>query len=258
MKALLIGDIVGRPGREILKEYLPELKDRYQIDLTIVNGENSASGSGITRKTADEIFNSGVDVITTGNHVWDKQEIFDWIEKEANLVRPANYPERTPGKGFVISKFNNCKVAIINLCGRVFMPPLDCAFRAFDNIYKRVSLETKNIIVDFHAEATSEKCALGYYLDGRVTCVFGTHTHVQTSDARILPKGTAFVSDIGMTGAYDSVIGMDKEHAISSFVNHYPIRFEVAYGKAQLNGAVLDFDTNSGKAKSLETIQIFE
>lgn len=256
MKILMIGDIVGQPGRNIVRSIVPRLKQDLNIDFIIANGENSAGGNGITRATADEIFASEVDVITGGNHIWDKRDIVDWIDSEPRLIRPANYPPNTPGKGYIISQvFSDTKVAVINLSGRVFMSPLDCPFQAIDLLLKKIGSEADFIIVDFHAEATSEKVAFGYYSDGRVSAVFGTHTHIQTADARILPKGTAYITDVGMTGPYESVLGVKKELAIASFTTSLPQRFEVAREHAQFNAVVLELDPRTGKARNIENIQ---
>jgi len=255
----MIGDIVGQPGRNIVHKLVPRLKEELNIDFIIANAENSAGGNGITRATADEILASGVDLLTGGNHIWDKREITEWIDAEPRLVRPANYPPDTPGRGYTILKSNRgINVAVINLSGRVFMPPLDCPFQTVDIILKKISSQADFIIVDFHAEATSEKVAFGYYVDGRVSAVIGTHTHIQTADARILPKGTAYITDVGMTGPYESVLGVRKELAIASFTTQLPQRFEVAKGYAQFNAVILDCDTATGRVKSIENIQEFE
>ncbi|ADQ07456.1 metallophosphoesterase [Caldicellulosiruptor hydrothermalis 108] len=253
MRFLAIGDVVGRPGRNILKSTLSKLKENYKIDVVIANCENAAGGNGLTKKVADELFSIGIDVMTMGNHVWANKEIFSFIENETRIIRPANYPEgTTPGRGYNVFEKNNVKFTVINLCGRVFMENLDCPFRKIDEILKKI--ECPIIIVDFHAEATSEKIALGFYVDGRVSCVYGTHTHVQTADEKILPNGTAYITDIGMTGPYDSVLGVDKDIVIQKFTTLLPVRFEVAKGKAQFNGIVFEVDNNSGKAVSIERI----
>ncbi|ADQ46544.1 metallophosphoesterase [Caldicellulosiruptor kronotskyensis 2002] len=253
MRFLAIGDVVGRPGRNILKSTLSKLKENYKIDVVIANCENAAGGNGLTKKVADELFSIGIDVMTMGNHVWANKEIFSFIENETRIIRPANYPEgTTPGRGYNVFEKNNVKFAVINLCGRVFMENLDCPFRKIDEILKKI--ECPIIIVDFHAEATSEKIALGFYVDGRVSCVYGTHTHVQTADEKILPNGTAYITDIGMTGPYDSVLGVDKDIVIQKFTTLLPVRFEVAKGKAQFNGIVFEVDNNNGKAVSIERI----
>lgn len=259
MKILMMGDIVGRSGRNILHSLTPKLKEELDIDFIIANGENSAGGNGITRKTADEVFSSQVDVITSGNHIWDKKEVMEWINSEPRLIRPANYPQSAPGKGYIICNAGEgIKVAVINLSGRVFMSPLDCPFQTVDILLKKIGSEADFILVDFHAEATSEKMAFGYYVDGRVSAVVGTHTHIQTADARILPKGTAYITDVGMTGPYESVLGIKKEIAVAALTTQRPQRFEVAAGYAQLNAVVIDFDISTGKVKSIENIQEIE
>jgi metallophosphoesterase (TIGR00282 family) len=253
MRFLAIGDVVGRPGRNILKSTLSKLKENYKIDVVIANCENAAGGNGLTKKVADELFSIGIDVMTMGNHVWANKEIFSFIENETRIIRPANYPEgTTPGRGYNVFEKNNLKFAVINLCGRVFMENLDCPFRKIDEILGKI--ECPIVIVDFHAEATSEKIALGFYVDGRVSCLYGTHTHVQTADEKILPNGTAYITDIGMTGPYDSVLGVDKDIVIQKFTTLLPVRFEVAKGKAQFNGIVFEVDNNTGKAVSIERI----
>ncbi|ADQ04343.1 metallophosphoesterase [Caldicellulosiruptor owensensis OL] len=253
MRFLAIGDVVGKPGRNILKNTLSKLKENYRIDVVIANCENAAGGNGLTKKVADELFSIGIDVMTMGNHVWANKEIFSFIENENRIIRPANYPEgSTPGRGYNVFEKNYIKFAVINLCGRVFMENLDCPFRKIDEILKKI--ECPIIIVDFHAEATSEKIALGFYVDGRVSCVYGTHTHVQTADEKILPNGTAYITDIGMTGPYDSVLGVDKDIVIQKFTTLLPVRFEVAKGKAQFNGIVFEVDNKTGKAVSIERI----
>jgi metallophosphoesterase (TIGR00282 family) len=256
VKILMIGDIVGRPGRKIVHTMVPQLRKDRNIDFVIANGENAAGGNGITQAVADEIFSSEVDVITGGNHIWDKKEVFDWIWREPRVIRPANYPPNTPGRGYFISSINNgIKIAVVNLSGRVFMPSLDCPFQTIDAILKEIGNKADFIIVDFHGEATSEKVAFGYYTDGRVSAVIGTHTHIQTADARVLPKGTAYITDVGMTGPYESVLGIKKELAIASFTTRLPQHFEVAGGHAQLNAVLLELDISTAKVKSIENIQ---
>lgn len=252
MRFLAIGDVVGRPGRNIIKNSIQKVKDNYHIDVVIANCENSAGGNGISKKVADELFSSGINVMTMGNHVWSNKEIFSFIDNEHRIIRPANYPTNTPGRGYNIFINNGFEYAVINLCGRVFMDNLDCPFRKVDEILEK--LKTKIILVDFHAEATSEKKAFGYYLDGKVSCVFGTHTHVQTSDERILPNGTAYITDIGMTGPYESILGVDKDLVIQKFITMLPVRFEVAKGMAQFNGIIVDVDEKTGKAINIERL----
>lgn len=259
MHLLVIGDIVGRSGRRAVKVNVSGLRRDFNIDLVIANGENSAGGKGITKEVAEELFTSGVDVLTMGNHVWHKREAFEYINREKKLVRPANYPPGTPGTGAnIFETRQKVKVGVINLSGRVFLQPLDCPFRLADQLIERLKKEARVIIVDFHAEATSEKVAMGWYLAGRVSAVVGTHTHVQTADERILPGGTAYITDLGMTGPYLSVIGVKKEIIISKFVTQIPERFEVATGPFQFNGAVIEIDEDTGEAKSIERIQNYE
>ncbi|MBU9714481.1 TIGR00282 family metallophosphoesterase [Evansella tamaricis] len=257
MKVLFIGDVVGSPGRNCLKQFLPKLKQKYRPDITIVNGENAAGGKGITEKIYHEIKESGADVITLGNHTWDKKEIFDFIDDVPSLVRPANFPDGNPGVGYVITKFGNKKIGVISGQGRTFLPPIDCPFRKLDEIVDEVKEKTPYIFVDFHAEATSEKQAMGWFLDGRVSAVVGTHTHVQTADERILPQGTAYISDVGMTGPYDGILGMDREIIINRFLTSLPSRFEVAEGREQINGVYLTLN-KEGKAESIHRININE
>jgi len=254
LKVLFIGDIFGKPGRNILCQQLRRIQEDYQIDFTIANGENAAGGSGINRKIFDEISNYGVDVITMGNHVWDKKEIFDFIDTEQRILRPANFPPGTPGRGFGLFNVNNHKVAVINLSGRVFLSPLESPFHHADSIIQQIKNNTPIIIVDFHAEATSEKQAMGWYLDGRVSALIGTHTHIQTADARLLKRGTAYITDVGMTGPRDSVLGVDKDLVIKKFISQLPVRFEVAHGDIQLAAVVLEIGED-GQAISITPIQ---
>lgn len=257
MKLLFIGDIVGRPGRYALTQALGRLVDRHCVDLVIANGENAAAGFGLTAEVAREIFDAGVDVITSGNHIWDKKEIYGYFEREPRLLRPGNYPPGLPGKGSGIFKTaGGVKVGVINLEGRVFMNNLDCPFRAADALVEEISSQTRIIFIDFHAETTSEKTCLGYYLDGRISAIIGTHTHVQTADERILPGGTAYLSDVGMTGSRDSCIGIRKEEAIERFLTQLPVRFEVAKKDPCLCAVLLTIDEESGRADAIERIQV--
>jgi len=256
MNILFIGDIVGSPGREATKLLLPELKKEYRLDFVIANAENAAGGSGITQRVAEEIFDSGVDVMTSGDHIWKKREIFEFIEQEERILRPLNFPSGAPGRGFgVFETKDGIKVGVINVNGRVFMEALECPFRTTLAATEAVSGQTNIIIVDVHAEATSEKVALGWYLDGKVSAVLGTHTHVQTADERILPQGTAYLTEAGMTGPYDSIIGRKIEDVLERFITCIPTRFEIAKENIQLHGAVLDIDENTGKARSIIRIQ---
>ena len=256
MKILFIGDIVGKPGREAVKTLLPGLKKEFNLDFVIANAENAAGGSGITPKVAQELFDSGLNVLTSGDHIWKKREILEIIDKEERILRPLNFPATAPGRGWgVFNAQNNFKVGVINVQGRVFMEALECPFRTTRQTQEVLSKETKIIIVDIHAEATSEKVALGWYLDGKVSCVLGTHTHIQTADERILPGGCAYITDVGMTGPCDSVIGRRIEDVLERFITSVPTRFEVAQENIQLQGVVLDIDENSGKARSITRIQ---
>jgi len=256
MKLLFIGDIVGSPGREIVKDYLPRLKRKYQPAFIVANGENAANGKGITEKIAKELFEAGVHAITLGNHTWDNKEIFEFIDREERMIRPANFPAGTPGKGITYIKQPEGELAVINLQGRTFLPPLDCPFEKADQLVELARKRTKHIFVDFHAEVTSEKQALSWYLDGRISGLVGTHTHVQTGDERILPQGTAYLTDAGMCGPSDGILGMDREVVIKKFRTQLPVRFEVASGPTQLNGVVITLDKASGKATKIERIRI--
>jgi 2',3'-cyclic-nucleotide 2'-phosphodiesterase len=263
VRILFIGDIFGRPGRTIVRERLSGLVSKHSIDLVIANGENAAAGFGITPPLAEELFEIGIEVLTTGNHIWDKREIIDYFESadgnpyspSRRTLRPANYPPGMPGWGFYEGKSRGgLEFAVINLQGRVFMASNDDPFRTADNILK--DIKAKVILVDIHAEATSEKISLGWYLDGRVTAVLGTHTHVPTADERVLPKGTAFQTDVGMTGPFDSVIGVKKELVIARFLNNMPTRFEAATGDVKLCAVVIDCDEATGKARSIQRVMI--
>ncbi|MEN6623464.1 MAG: TIGR00282 family metallophosphoesterase [Smithella sp.] len=257
MKILFIGDIVGKPGRRAVKELLPKLVGDRQIDLVIANCENAAAGFGVTRDVVEELYDSHIDVMTSGNHIWDKKEVMEFIGDYETLLRPANYPPAVPGSGALIMPTASGEyVGVLNLLGRVFMQPMDCPFATAKNEIARLHEKTKVIIVDIHAEATSEKKALGWYLDGEVSAVLGTHTHVQTADDEILPKGTAYMSDVGMTGPFDSVIGVKKDVVIKKFLTSVPYRFETAKGDVRLQAVLLDIDSATGKANSIERISI--
>ncbi len=256
MNILCIGDIVGKPGRDFINKNLQKLKIEYKVDFVIANGENCAHGVGITRNTYDELIYAGVDVITLGNHTWAKKEVIELLEDKKNIIRPANFPSNNPGWGYTIVEHRGKKIAVINLCGRVYMESYDCPFTKADEILEKIKDEADIIIVDFHAEATSEKLALGWYLDGRVTAVFGTHTHVQTSDERLLPKGTGYITDLGMTGPYNSILGVDKDIIIKKFITMMPSKFEVAEGSAVFNAVLLELDEN--KLTSIKRLNILE
>jgi 2',3'-cyclic-nucleotide 2'-phosphodiesterase len=262
MRILFIGDIFGRPGRSIVKERLPAVVKEHSIDLIIANGENAAAGFGITPPLAEELFDLGIDVITSGNHIWDKREIIGFFEQAdgnlhspaRRLLRPANYPPGMPGWGLYQGKKNNISYAVLNLQGRVFMASNDDPFRVADQLLKEIN--AKVIFVDVHAEATSEKMSLGWYLDGRVTAVVGTHTHVPTADERVLPGGTAYITDVGMTGPYDGVIGVKKELILERFLTNMPGRFEPASGDVRLCAIVVDCDETSGKAREIKRLML--
>lgn len=253
MKFLIVGDICGRPGRHAFMEHTAELKEKYNIDIVIANGENMASGRGITRNTLDEIYRGGADIVTSGNHIWDQREILKFIDDEPFLIRPANYPDGTPGHGYCIYPWKNLNIAVINLSGRVYMPPVDCPFQKIEEILRELQGQADIIIVDMHAEATSEKISMGYYLDGRVHIVVGTHTHVQTADERILPKGTAYISDLGMTGPYNSSLGIDINDAIHKFVTGMPTRFNIAEGPAVYSAIIVEINDDL-QVESIERI----
>jgi 2',3'-cyclic-nucleotide 2'-phosphodiesterase len=262
MRILFIGDIFGRPGRTIVKDRLPALVRDQAADLIIANGENAAAGFGITPLLAEELFELGIDVITTGNHVWDKRELVEYLESEngnphspaRRLLRPANYASGLPGWGVYEGSKKNVPYAVINLQGRVFMASNDDPFRKADELLREI--QAKVIFVDMHAEATSEKISLGWYLDGRVSAVVGTHTHVPTADERVLPRGTAYITDVGMTGPYDGVIGVQKEQVMGKFLNNMPVRFEPATGDVRLCAVVVDCDENTGRAREIERVMI--
>lgn len=258
MNVLFIGDIVGNVGRSALKQVLPALKDKYKPHIIIVNGENAAAGRGITRTIAREFFEWGVHGITMGNHTWDNKDIFEWIDEEPRIVRPANFSSEAPGKGMAIIKANGKQLAIINLQGRAFLPPIDCPFRTADELIEEAQESTKAVLVDFHAEATSEKIAMGWYLDGRASIVLGTHTHVQTNDDTILPGGTAYLTDVGMVGSKEGVLGMEKSAVLHKFLTQLPARFVVDEGKWHLHGLSVEIDESTGKATKLTKIRLTE
>lgn len=258
MRLLMIGDVVGSVGRKMLKETLPELKKSYHPDVMIVNGENSAiNGRGITQEIVQEFWDLGIDAITLGNHAWDQKQIFDFIEKEPYLIRPANFPPGIPGSGMTTISTDKGKLTLINLIGRTFLGPYDCPFRCVDELLEKIP-NNHYIFVDFHAETTAEKASLAWYLDGRVSALVGTHTHVQTADDRILPKGTGYLTDVGMVGAYDGVLGMEKEAVIRRFLTQLPVRFEVAKGRTQFNAVLFDFSLQTKKTVKIQRIRIDE
>lgn len=255
VKVLFIADIVGEPGRRAVKGLVPVLRERHGLDVIVANGENAAGGSGITVKTAEEIFSAGVDVITCGDHLWDQKEVVQLMDRETRFVRPLNYPAQTPGQGsLILRKDGFPPLGVINLQGRTFMPPLDNPFTAVLPEVDRLRQETNLILLDFHAEATSEKVAMARMLDGKVAAVIGTHTHVQTADEQILPGGTAFLCDAGFTGPHDSVIGREVEPIIRRFLTYAPQRFEVAKGKVLLQGVVVELDVQTGRARRIQRV----
>ena len=266
-RVLFIGDVIGRPGRVAVGITLPELNKQYKPQLVIANGENLAGGLGITKETAEELFSYGIDILTTGNHVWDRKEILEYIDLDNRILRPANYPEGVPGKGHIVFDARNesealhsgnstqYRVGVFNLSGRIFMDPLDDPFVAAKGIVSKLREEANIIILDFHAEATSEKIAMGWYLDGEVSAVIRTHTHVQTADETILPNHTAYITDVGMTGPIDSVIGVKKDLIIQKFLTQMPARFDVAKGDVILAGVIVDIDPVTGRAISIERLR---
>jgi 2',3'-cyclic-nucleotide 2'-phosphodiesterase len=259
MNILFIGDIVGRPGREMVRKGLRGLIERYDVDLVIANAENSANGFGVTKEIGDTLLEWGVDVMTSGNHIWDKREAIDYIATEPRLLRPANYPAGVPGRGSYVAQTGDGRaVGVINAMGRVFMLNIDDPFQVVLKEIEAIRHRTRVIIVDFHAEATSEKMAMGWHLDGKVTAVFGTHTHVQTADERILPNGTAYLTDAGMTGPHDSIIGMEREPSLARFLNAMPSRFEPATGNPRLNGVVVEADDKTGRASRVTRLSFSE
>ena len=255
LKVIFIGDVCGSAGRNCIQRILPRLKRKLAVDLVVANGENAAGGLGLTAKLAEEMFVNGVDVITTGNHVWRQNDLMPLLDDEPHLLRPHNYPPGLPGHGYVITRAAGVKIAVVNLEGRVFMSNLDCPFRAMDELLAGPLAGVDVILVDFHAEATSEKQAFGWYVDGRVSAVVGTHTHVATADEKVLPEGTAYITDLGLTGAHASVIGMRTEIAIARFLTQRPARFQPASGDVRLQGALVTIDEATGQATAIERIE---
>ena len=257
LRCMIIGDIIGKPGRLAVVANLRDLRAELDLDLVVANGENLAAGAGLTPSLAEELFANGVDVITSGNHIWDKREIYDYLDSGRPVLRPMNYPDDAPGKGWLLATLpDGDRVAVINVMGRVFMNQLDSPFAAMDSLLDEAAEPLPPVrIVDFHCEITSEKNAMGWYLDGRVTAVLGTHTHVPTADARLLPKGTAYISDVGMTGPRDSVIGFSLETVLPRFLSHLPTRFAVAEGPVSFNAVVVEADRASGRALSISQLQ---
>ena len=257
MQILCIGDIVGKPGRTAIKDLLKDIVEEHSVDCVIANAENSAGGSGLSSRISKDLFSMGCDVLTLGDHVWDQKELEECLDKTEHVLRPANFPEGTPGKGWCIKELaSGIKVGVINLLGRVFIRyNTDCPFRALERIADELRKETPIIVVDVHAETTSEKNAMGLFADGKVSAVVGTHTHVQTADEKVLPGGTAYITDLGMTGPHDSVIGQEKENIIQRFLLSMPTKFQVAKNDIQLNGAVISIDETTGKSSSIVRIQ---
>jgi len=257
MRILFIGDVVGKPGRTLLRRALPPLVSRHSVDLVIANAENAAGGFGITREVGRALLDAGVDLMTSGNHVWDKREALDYIDQEPRLIRPANYPSGTRGRGSaIVTSAGGQDVGVVNVMGRVFMTALDDPFRVVLDEIASLRRRTPIIVVDFHAEATSEKVAMGWHLDGQATLLVGTHTHVQTADERVLPQGTAYITDVGMTGPHDSVIGVVKESALARFLTGLPSRFETATGDPRLHAVLVEADPSTGRALTIERVQI--
>ena len=256
MKIMFVGDVVGHNGRKAFRKYTPKLRKERGIDVVVVNGENSAAGKGFTRKSLDELYQGGADIVTSGNHVWDKKDVLEFIDQEPFLIRPANYPGDAPGKGWCCYPFKAKNIGVMNLSGRAFMPPLDDPFQKVEELLREMKDECDLIFLDFHAETTSEKIAMGWQLDGRITGMVGTHTHVQTADACILPQGTAYITDLGMTGPYVSSIGRDLKSVTKKFTTGIPARFEVASGPSTLEGAIIDFDPVTKKAAAIEAFRL--
>jgi metallophosphoesterase (TIGR00282 family) len=257
LRCMVIGDIIGKPGRQAVVHALPDLRAEFGLDLVIANGENVAAGAGLTPSLSEELLGQGVDVITSGNHIWDKREVYDYLDSDRPVLRPVNYPDDAPGRGWLVHQLaDGERVAVINAMGRVFMNQLDSPFAAVDALLDGAAEPLPPIrIVDFHCEITSEKNAMGWYLDGRVSAVVGTHTHVPTADARLLPKGTAYISDVGMTGPRDSIIGFSLETVLPRFLTHLPTRFNVADGPVSLNAVVVTIERASGRATAIEQVQ---
>ncbi len=255
MRILLLGDICGRPGRRVLRDRLPQIRSDYGPDVVIANGENAAGGFGLTAKVAEELFEMGVHVITGGNHLWDQKEMVSYIAQEPRILRPANYPPGTPGNSLYFAPVNGQEVAVMSFIGRVFMGDFDCPFRRFDQLQRKAAERTPFIVVDFHGEATSEKQAFGWFADGRASVVVGTHTHVPTSDQRVLPAGTAFTTDLGMCGPRDGILGVERDAIIKKFRSQLPVRFTVAKGPMQLCGVFVVVD-NAGRAESIKRIYL--
>ena len=258
MRVLMVGDIIGRPGRAAFAKYTAMLRREKKIDIVVANGENSSGGKGISRKSMDEMLRGGADIVTSGNHVFDNREVLDFIDSEPYLLRPANYPDGVPGKGWCVYPWRAKNIGVISMSGRAFMPPLDCPFQRAEDALRELRDECDFIFLDFHAEATSEKAAMGWYLDGRANAVVGTHTHVQTADERLLPKGTAYITDLGMTGPSDSVIGDRVDRVLPKFITGMPQRFEVAKGPNIYSAVIIELDEKTNKTIGIERVLIRE
>lgn len=258
MRFLIVGDVYGRPGRAAFAKYTPKIRAEKKIDVVIVNGENSAGGKGITRKSLDALYHGGADIITSGNHIWDKKDVLEFIDTEPFLIRPANYPEGAPGRGYCVYPFRAKNVGVMNLSGRAFMPALDCPFQKVEDLLREMKHDCDIIILDFHAETTSEKMAMGWYLDGRVNAVVGTHTHIQTADDRLLPGGTAYITDLGMVGPWNSVLGVRRECILEKFTTGRPVRFEPAEGPAVYSAVIIETDDATNRTLSIERVLIRE
>lgn len=257
MRILILGDVMGRPARRAVRDIVPGLVEKKQIDFVVANAENAAGGMGVDIKSANELLSAGVHVLTSGNHIWKKKEIFSFLDNQESLLRPANFPAGAPGRGWCVWQHDGMRALVINLQGRVFMPNhVDDPFRCVDEILRQQGGQSRVVIVDMHAEATSEKYAMGWYLDGRASLVFGTHTHVQTADDRILPAGTAYITDVGMCGPFDSVIGMEKDTVIRGFITQLPRQFEVAQDNVVLQGVIADIDDDNGRARDIRRLRI--
>ncbi|HEV7857046.1 MAG TPA: TIGR00282 family metallophosphoesterase [Pyrinomonadaceae bacterium] len=256
MKVLMIGDVVARPGRIAVLERIQDLREQHGVDLAVMNAENVAGGFSITPPLAEELFAAGIDVMTSGNHIYDKRDVIPYIERQPRLLRPANYPPNSPGKGMWVGDVRGVSVAVINLIGRVFMQPSDDPFRAVDELLKELTPDVKVRLVDMHAEATSEKAAMGWFLDGRVSAVVGTHTHIQTADERIMTKGTAYLTDLGMTGSYSGVIGMNKDDVIARFTSPIYKRAEHSTGEVRICAALIDIDETTGRAREISRLSL--
>lgn len=255
VKILAVGDVVGDPGRKVLEKLVPQMKRSGEVDFVIANGENAAGGAGLTPSVAREMLDFGIDVITSGDHIWKYNEIYDWMDENPQVIRPLNYPNGAPGEGSTIVRSQGgIDVGVVNALGRVFLSTVDCPFRSLQEEVEKLRSKVKIIVVDFHAEATSEKMAMGYYLDGKVSGVVGTHTHIQTADERILPKGTAYLTDLGMVGPYESVIGREVEAVLKGFLNQRPMRYPVAKNRIRMCGAIIEVDEATGRATKIERV----